>query len=139
VGQNAWEEISFQPASSGGGENYGWAVMEAMHCFPPLSDCSTSGLTPPVHEYSHAEGCSVAGVYVYRGEDFPALRGRYFFADTCASWLRSFVVVNGEARSLQDHTDSAGPVSQVVGFGEDARGELYVVSHAGSVFRITAP
>ena len=139
VGQNEWEEISFQPASSDGGENYGWSVMEATHCYPPRSGCTGAGLTPPVHEYSHHDGCSAAGGYVYRGADFPALHGRYFFADTCSSWLRSFVVEDGRARSLQDHTASAGPVSSVVAFGEDARGELYVVSHGGRIRRITSP
>jgi glucose/arabinose dehydrogenase len=139
VGQNAWEEISFQPASSHGGENYGWAEMEGTHCYPPGASCSQSGLTLPVYEYDHSDGCSVAGGYVYRGTDFPSLRGRYFFADLCASWLRSFGTVNGEARGFQDHTASAGAVSSVVSFGEDGRGELYVVSHGGSIQRIVVP
>jgi glucose/arabinose dehydrogenase len=139
VGQNAWEEISFQPGTSDGGENYGWAIMEGTHCYPPSAGCTGAGLTIPVHEYPHPEGCSVAGGYVYRGGDSPDLQGRYFFADLCSSWLRSFAVVNGEARGFQDHTASAGPVSSVVSFGEDARGELYVVSHGGSIRRIVSP
>jgi glucose/arabinose dehydrogenase len=138
VGQNAWEEISFQPASSDGGENYGWAVMEGAHCYPMSAACSNSGLTLPVHEYPHSEGCTVIGGYVYRGSDFHALQGRYFFADLCSSWLRSFAVFNGEPRGFQDHTATAS-VSSVVSFGEDARGELYVVSHGGSIRRIVSP
>ena len=113
--------------------------MEGAHCHPASTPCSEAGLRLPVLEYPHDDGCSVAGGYVYRGADFPALHGRYFFADTCSSWLRSFVVENGEARSFQDHTASAGPVSAVVAFGEDARGELYVVSHNGQILRITTP
>jgi hypothetical protein len=139
VGQNAWEEISFQPASSSGGENYGWAEMEGAHCYPPSTSCSTSGLTLPVHEYDHGDGCAVTGGYVYRGNDAPTLRGRYFFADACAPWLRSFVVVNGEAMALQDHTGTAGPLSSAVSFGEDGERELYVVSHDGSIQRIVSP
>ena len=139
VGQDAWEEIAFQPASSSGGENYGWAAMESTHCYPPNTSCSTTGLTLPVHEYDHGDGCAVTGGYVYRGSDSPALQGRYFFADACGSWLRSFVMVSGEARGLQDHTDSAGPVSAIVSFGEDGSGELYVVSHGGSIRRIASP
>jgi glucose/arabinose dehydrogenase len=139
VGQSAWEEISFQPATSTGGENYGWAVMEGTHCYPPSTGCSTAGLTPPVFEYDHGDGCAVTGGYVYRGSASPALQGRYFFADACASWLRSFVIVNGEAGGLQDHTASAGPLSSIVSFGEGGNGELYIVSHGGSIRRISSP
>jgi hypothetical protein len=92
-----------------------------------------------VHEYAHSDGCSVTGGYVYRGADFPILRGRYFFADLCSTWLRSFAVVNGEARGLQDHSASAGPVSSVVSFGEDSAGELYVVTYGGSILKIASP
>ncbi|MGE0161235.1 MAG: sorbosone dehydrogenase family protein, partial [Gemmatimonadales bacterium] len=139
VGQNAWEEVSFQPASSAGGENYGWNVMEGTHCYPVTAGCSQAGLTLPIHEYDHGDGCSIAGGYVYRGADFPALQGRYFFADLCSSWLRSFAVVGGVVRGLQDHTASAGPVSSIVSFGEDGLGELYVVSHGGAILRIASP
>jgi glucose/arabinose dehydrogenase len=139
VGQNAWEEISFQSGASDGGENYGWAEMEGAHCYPSGTSCSEADLTLPVHEYAHSEGCSVTGGYVYRGADFPLLQGRYFFADYCASWLRSFGIVDGEARGFQDHTASTGGVSWVSSFGEDGRGELYIVSHGGSIERIVMP
>jgi hypothetical protein len=139
VGQRDWEEISFQPAASDGGENYGWNVLEGRHCFPSVVVCSSSGYELPVHEYGHDEGCAVTGGYVYRGTESPALYGRYFFADACAPWLRSFVVVNGEMRGFQDHSDSADPLSTVVSFGEDGRGELYVVSHGGSIHRLVSP
>jgi glucose/arabinose dehydrogenase len=140
VGQNEWEEVSFQPGSSAGGENYGWRIMEGMHCYNPSSGCSTAGLTQPVHEYSHADGCSITGGYVYRGGDYPALQGRYFFADFCGSWLRSLTVVNGGAASVQDHTATSGPVTGTSSFGEDARGELYIVSLTqGTVRQIVSP
>jgi len=140
VGQNQWEEISYQPGTSNGGENYGWRTMEGTHCYNPSTACSTAGLTLPVHEYDHGDGCSVTGGYVYRGSDYPALQGRYFFADYCGSWLRSFVVQNGVAVGLQDHTDASGPVTSTSSFGEDGRGELYIVSlSGGSVRRIVSP
>ena len=140
VGQNQWEEVSYQPASSAGGENYGWRIMEGTRCYNPSSGCPTTGLTLPIYEYDHSDGCSVTGGYVYRGSAYPALQGRYFVADFCGSWLRSFVVVNGAAAGLQDHTATAGPLSGTSSFGEDAEGELYVVSLTqGTVRRIVSP
>ena len=136
VGQGAREEISFQPAASAGGENYGWNVMEGTACFEPPNGCDASGLTPPVLDYPHGEGCSVTGGHVYRGADFPELRGRYFYADFCATWIRSLRIEDGEAVDVQDHTQQLGPVEGVSSFGEDARGELYVVSLEGTVYRI---
>ena len=77
VGQNNWEEVDFQPATSPGGENYGWRLMEGNHCFNPPTGCeSIAGLTDPIHEYSHSAGCSITGGYVYRGAAIPAL-GRH--------------------------------------------------------------
>ena len=140
VGQGAREEISFQPASSSGGENYGWKVMEGSVCYSPSTGCSTAGLTLPIHEYDHSDGCSITGGYVYRGSRSPALVGRYFFADFCGTWLRSFVVVGGAVVGLQDHTATAGALAGTSSFGEDAAGELYVVSLTqGTVKRIVSP
>jgi glucose/arabinose dehydrogenase len=140
VGQSAREELDFQPAASAGGENYGWRIMEGTRCFDPASGCVSAGLTLPVLEYDHSDGCSITGGYVYRGNDFPVLQGRYFFADFCSDWLRSVVVFNGAAAGLQDHTSTTGPVAGTSSFGEDARGELYIVSLTqGTVKRIVSP
>jgi hypothetical protein len=139
VGQSALEEVSFQPAASAGGENYGWNVMQASACFTPPNGCSTAGLILPVYDYPHAEGCSVTGGNVYRGNAHPALAGRYFFADYCGGWIRSFVIQNGQATGVRDHTDDLGTVPEISSFGEDGVGELYVVSLAGTVYRVTAP
>lgn len=136
VGQNEWEEISVQPGASPGGENYGWSVMEGTHCFDPPKGCNTTGLVRPVHEYGHDEGCSVTGGYVYRGAAIPELRGRYLFADYCSGWIRSFLLAGGEATDVQDHSDELGVEGNVVSFGRDEAGELYVVLHGGAVHRI---
>jgi len=81
VGQNAWEEIDFQPASSAGGENYGWRCMEGFNCTGNSGcDCNGTTLTPPIHEYGHNLGCSVTGGIVYRGP-INSLSGTYFFGD----------------------------------------------------------
>ena len=77
VGQNAWEEIDYQPAGSKGGENYGWNAMEADHCFRSFN-CNSSSFVAPVAEYDHKKGdCSVTGGYVYRGGQASGLNGVY--------------------------------------------------------------
>jgi len=141
VGQNAREEISFQPSASGGGQNYGWNVLEGSSCFA-TAPCDPTGTTLPVHEYTHADGCSVTGGYVYRGAAVPSMAGRYVFSDFCGGWIRSFRVTGGVATDLVDHTQDISTNSNVtianpVSFGEDADGELYVVSLDGAVYRVT--
>lgn len=139
VGQNSREEIDYQPAASTGGENYGWRIMEGTRCYNPSTGCPTSGLTLPIYDYATSEGCSVTGGYVYLGSAYPALQGRYFFADFCGTWLRSFRVDNGVAVDLRDHTSTAGPAQGTSWFSEDGRGELYIVSLTqGTVRRVVA-
>ena len=72
-----------------GGYNFGWSVMEGTACYRS-PDCQQAGLTLPVAEYDHGNGCSVTGGYVYRGSRIPALVGHYVFADYCEGWVRSF-------------------------------------------------
>ncbi|MEZ5332254.1 MAG: PQQ-dependent sugar dehydrogenase [Thermoanaerobaculia bacterium] len=71
VGQHEWEEVDLEPAGSPGGVNYGWSLMEGFHCFDPPTGCMRPGLTPPIFEYSHSEGCAVLGGGVYRGSSIP--------------------------------------------------------------------
>jgi glucose/arabinose dehydrogenase len=132
VGQNAWEEINVVPAAQTG-INYGWNIMEGRHCYNATT-CDQTGLTLPVLEYSHAEGCSVTGGLVYRGSAIPSLRGHYFYADYCGGWIRSFRYAGG-APTLQK-TWSFGNIGNVTSFGEDANGELYVVSASGTIYRL---
>jgi glucose/arabinose dehydrogenase len=140
VGQNCYEEINFQPASSPGGENYGWDIMEAKHCFNEVnhSDCVFQGCTPtgvlPIHEYTHGGNlfrCSVTGGYVYRGGAIPDLPGTYFFADFCSDQIWSFRYVGGQVTEFTDRTaeltPGMGSIADVGAFGEDGFGELYIV------------
>ncbi len=133
VGQNLWEEINFQDASSQGGENYGWNIMEANHCFL-TTECDAGGLELPIYEYNHQDGCSVTGGYMYRGRDFLSLYGNYFLADFCngkiwrlfqdpdGSWLAEIVL------------DTEYAISS---FGEDVNGELYLLDHvSGSLYQL---
>lgn len=139
VGQNAHEEVDFERWPSAGGVNYGWNIMEGSYCYSPSSGCSMTGLTLPVYDYPHTEGCSITGGYVYRGSASPSLEGRYFFSDYCDGWIRSFTVAGSgvaTAIDVQDHTDDVGTLPSVSSFGEDAAGELYVISLDGGVWRI---
>lgn len=137
VGQAAREEINVSSATDGSGKgaNYGWSVTEGTQCFPTGSSCTTTGFTMPVVEYDHNEGCSVTGGYVYRGAAIPALRGTYFYSDFCTGFIRSFRYLNGQ---ITDHADWAGmfpSLGNVASFGEDAEGELYVMTSAGGLWR----
>jgi glucose/arabinose dehydrogenase len=135
VGQNAFEEIDFQRASSRGGENYGWRRMEGRHCFNPTAGCGGGSLKLPIVEYSHNLGCAVIGGYVYRGSAIPQLRGRYLFGDFCSGriWGSRFVRGRGWTRTLLQDTSAL-----IAAFGEDQNGELYFTDlGTGSVNRIT--
>jgi glucose/arabinose dehydrogenase len=133
VGQGSQEEINAVPRTAAG-LNYGWRIMEGNSCFNP-NPCSSAGLTLPVHTYPTSGGnCAVTGGFVYRGTAIPELVGHYFFSDYCGGGVRSFRVVSGTVQSFRDwEITSTGNVSS---FGEDSRGELYVISHSGNVSRI---
>jgi glucose/arabinose dehydrogenase len=134
VGQGAWEEIDV--ARSGiGGLNFGWNVMEGNHCFEPSSGCRTDGLTPPVSEYGRELGCTVIGGYVYRGSAYPELVGAYLFADYCDGRI---FAIDARTTELTPPTELGVASGRVVAFGEDADGELYVLSLDGQVSRIVA-
>ena len=132
VGQNQVEEINVVPASTAG-VNYGWRITEGSRCYNPGSNCNRNGLTGPVAEYTHSEGCSVTGGLVYRGQSIPELRGHYFFGDYCQGWIRSFLFANGQISS--NRTWPVGNIGSILSFGEDAAGELYVLSANGTVYR----
>ncbi|GIW52571.1 MAG: glucose dehydrogenase [Gemmatimonadales bacterium] len=135
VGQNRWEEINAVPIGAAG-VNYGWNILEGSECFNAPS-CNREGLTLPVHEYPRTGGaCGVIGGFVYRGQQIPQVRGHYFYSDYCAGFLRSFRLVDGKA---EDHREwNVGNLGQVLSFGEDSAGELYILSANGRVYRLAA-
>jgi glucose/arabinose dehydrogenase len=137
VGQNAVEEVDVGLAGRRGGENYGWNIMEGTRCFSPAAGCPTAGLTLPVVEYSHGEGCSVTGGYVYRGCRMPGYHGTYFYGDYCSAFVRSFRLQDGRAVDQRDWTSAvARDVQAISSFGVDGDGELLIVDHFGAIFRI---
>jgi glucose/arabinose dehydrogenase len=134
VGQDAYEEIDFQPAGDRGGENYGWNFMEGFH---PYRGRAPAGLIPPVAEYDHSGGnCSVTGGYVYRGSLLPELSGMYIFGDYCSGriWVLDRAA-NGWR--MAEWTDTTLAITS---FGVDDNGEIYVLDRAtGGVFLLSTP
>jgi glucose/arabinose dehydrogenase len=132
VGQNDREEINAVPWSQAG-INYGWNTMEGKACYV-AAGCNQSGLTLPVLDYRHADGCSVTGGYAYRGSKLPELAGRYFYTDYCSGWLRSFRIANGVVSAEQEWP--IGRLTSPTSFGEDSAGELYITVAGGTVYRL---
>ena len=134
VGQNAWEEISYEKAGSPGGLNYGWNTMEGTHCFAPRTNCNRDGLVLPIAEYDHGEGISVTGGYVYRGEAFPNMVGYYFFADFGSSNVWALKQGNAGVWQMTKIMNAQFAVSS---FGEDEAGELYLTDFGrGQIYRL---
>jgi glucose/arabinose dehydrogenase len=127
VGQDEYEEVNFQPAASRGGENYGWRMFEGLHCANP--PCEAAGPTPPVVEYTHNEGCSVTGGYVYRGRRYPGLRGMYFYGDYCSGRIWGLRREGERWVNRLLLTTRLNPST----FGEDEARELYLADHGGGV------
>jgi hypothetical protein len=90
-------------------------------------------LVRPVAQYSHARGCSITGGYVYRGSAVRAAAGRYFYGDYCSGAVWSLKIVAGKARQIRVEPFTVKSLSS---FGEDAAGQLYLVSQEGTVFRL---
>jgi uncharacterized protein (TIGR03437 family) len=135
VGQNAWEEIDFQPGDSRGGENYGWVTMEGRVCV--RAGCNQTGLTLPVHVYPRTEGLSVTGGYVYRGNASPNLRGAYIYGDFVTG--RFWGLRQQAGAWVNDLLLDAGRSFGISTFGEDEAGEVYVANYSnGEIFRIAA-
>ena len=132
VGQNTREELDFTPRRSPGLENYGWRVYEGKGRYTDETPNSAGKLVMPYVDLPNPPNCSVIGGFVYRGSAVPSAKGRYFFSDNCASRVRS--VTAGGGTSVRDEPFRVDGSSS---FGEDARGELYIMSvTGGSVYKI---
>ncbi len=144
VGQGSWEEIDFQPASSTGGENYGWRCKEGSHCTSiPGCGCNDPTAIDPIYDYDHLDGhCCIIGGHVYRGAALPELQGCYFFADYCSSEIWTLRYDGAQVSDFQDRTqdlqnNEGHSISLITSFGVDAEGELYILDMTQSeVFKI---
>ncbi|KYF51201.1 hypothetical protein BE08_20490 [Sorangium cellulosum] len=147
VGGRLFEEINVEPRGEGN-KNYGWSVTEGATCLkegqPP--GCDSPTITPPVKRYDHdnSDG-SVTGGYVYRGSKIPALRGKYLYGDFASDRVWMFTWKDNVATPasptdlgtpLSRDLDSETTIQGLASFGEDAAGELYIVSYGGTIFRI---
>lgn len=150
VGQDSREELNVEAAGSPGGGNYGWRLREGSIATPTggVGGPQPAGGIDPVYEYAHgtgpAAGESITGGYVYRGP-IAALQGLYFFGDFVNPRIWS-IRVDAAAGTYSEFTDwtatlapDVGSFDQIVSFGEDARGDLYIVDFDGEIFRIAGP
>ena len=148
VGAIAREEVDFEPGTSTGGLNYGWMPLEGTaNNTCELAECDEwrENSELPIYEYSHLLSgvLAVVGGYVYRGEDIPALQGTYIFADL-GGQMWSFVfdptapVEEGvNPGDVTDVTALLNPAEEnIVSFGEDLFGELYIVEQDGTIRKI---
>ena len=145
VGQNRWEEIDYLPKGKGAGSNFGWRLREADKPNPNkrIAGDEPENNVEPVYVYQHGgkgdEGLSVTGGYVYRGP-VKGLEGRYIFGDYNNRRVWSFILKNGKATSVKDHTDDFQPedgrLGMISSFGEDPMGNVYIVDHGGPILRI---
>ena len=132
VGQGSFEEVDFQPASSAGGENYGWNVLEGNSCFGSVA-CNPLDFIPPVAVYDHTQGCAVTGGTVYRGGAYPGMEGIYFYADYCSGRVLG---LSRDGSVWENSLLLTVPYS-VSSFGEDEAGNLFATDHmGGTVYEI---
>ena len=133
VGQNKWEEINFQSSKNVGGHNYGWNLLEGFHTFKIADNSDTSKFKMPILEYSHDQGCSVTGGYVYRGSKIKDLFGTYVFADFCSGKIWGLKKTN-TSWNYSELLDSPYFISS---FGTDEDGEIYLMDfNNGDIYRL---
>jgi glucose/arabinose dehydrogenase len=130
VGAGAREEIDVQPAGSGGGQNYGWSLLEGTVAWsdPP------PGAVAPIYEYDHRGGaCAVTGGFAYRGSAIPDLAGWYVFGDFCTGVIHVLQIVPGGRRV---YVAAGSVIPELASFGQDQEGELYALSLGGDVYKL---
>ena len=129
VGANKWEEIDIIAK----GANYGWNIMEGSHCYSPATGCNQSGLTLPLVEYDHSQGCSVTGGYVYRGDQIASLQGYYMYGDYCSGdiWALAY-----DGNGVTENMLLAESGLSITSFGEDLAGNLYILDRQGGIYTL---
>lgn len=133
IGQDLWEMIIIAQR----GANYGWSVTEGGHPFRLQRERGPTPFSTPVIELPHSEARSITGGLVYRGRRFPKLRGAYIFGDygTGRIWAARYRHGVIESNDLIADTPH-----QILGFGADARDELFYVDYAGAIYELeTSP
>lgn len=147
VGQSTREEVIRQRVTSGGGQNYGWKVMEGTSCHDPdpvdascpvgTPSCGDPAYTGPTFEYATGSDCAVVGGYVYWGSAIPGLVGHYVFGDVCSKKIWALEGLPG-SYSRSEIADASFDTTfyGFTSFGEDVAGELYLTL-GDDVYRLT--
>jgi glucose/arabinose dehydrogenase len=147
VGQSCREEVDVvQAPNAGRNVNFGWRLAEGFTLFDPNNPSTCPGSTTPPHtspilDYTHDAGdgaCSITGGYVYRGTSNATVVGTYFYADFCGGFVRSFQLQNGQLGQQNTWPLLSPQEGQITSFGEDARGELYLMTQPGGLYRLVA-
>ena len=131
VGQNRVEEVDIVEP----GRNYGWNTMEGSQCFEPSRSCDEEGLERPVAEYSHDDGCSITGGYVYRGDRLPALYGAYVYGDFCSGKVWG---LRYDGSSVTEHMELVDSSLRISSFAEAPSGEIFVLSFDEKIYRLVS-
>ncbi|MEX2599553.1 MAG: PQQ-dependent sugar dehydrogenase, partial [Dehalococcoidia bacterium] len=134
VGHGTWESVYTVER----GKNYGWNILEGPEClgWPDYTDCDKTGLETPQHAYKTqrfdgGNGCALIGGYVYRGTEIPDLQGTYLFGDFCSGRIWG---LRYDGESVTHHEELMRSSDPIISFGEDAEGEIYVLTQNGGVY-----
>ncbi|MCY1057177.1 PQQ-dependent sugar dehydrogenase [Nannocystis sp. SCPEA4] len=124
VGQNQWEEVSVVA----GGADYGWSLMEGNHCFnggcddsKGVNEVNDQGITTPIAEYNHGDGCSITGGTVYRSCEVPEWNGTYFYGDYCSGRVWA---LNWDGTAVEDLGEAATQDDRIMGSGSNGFGDV---------------
>lgn len=120
VGWELWEMVYH--VEKGG--NYGWSVMEGPQPVDLSRPRGPTAISPPAFSLPHSQSSSITGGFVYRGERFPELVGKYIFGDYDTRGLWAGTIENGRITDLET---IAPPLHRVVAFAEKQSGELLIV------------
>ena len=132
VGDKGAEEVSIVTA----GANLGWPIFEGNLCYGGQSRCAAlTDATPPLVTYTQEEGCAIIWGGQYRGAALPQLAGAYIFGDFCSGriWALTPDAAGGGTRQLLATADI-----EILSFGVDAAGEMYVLALNQPVLTLAA-
>ncbi len=134
VGQDLWEQIYLVER----GGNYGWSVFEGSHPFRPERPRGPSNILMPIVEHDHANFRSITGGFVYHGKRLKELSGAYIYGDydTGRIWMLRY---DRQKKTVTEHRELFDSSLRIVGFAEDAAGELYLLDHVSGRISRLAP